>query len=229
MTDWYRIVKLITTLEAEAEQRGDDRASAALREIGASVMEAQPDLVKAEAVREKDRRRKREKALLRSKDSTESAESTESVEKGFVPPDPLSSKRTTEEAKQPAREADGKLIEVLSAALAREMGDLFADADAFVKRREVSTWTAWLREMTSLIGGGSQFIAEDLAQVCRDDAALSRPIGSPKGLRVFLGSAKAERLSRTNPPNLEVVRPQRGSTVAQRTLQNGLDALKDIA
>jgi hypothetical protein len=80
--------------------------------------------------------------------------------------------------------------------LHQQMGDeFFRDADAFVRRRNYATWRGWLREMLALIGPGSQFAAADLAQVCRDDAALERPIGTPKGLRSFLASVHVERMA----------------------------------
>lgn len=242
MTDWYHIVKLIGSLEVEAEQRGDDRASAALREIGASVLAAQPDLAAAEARREKDRKRKRDKARG-SVDSTESAESTESVEKGGFPPDPLSTKKQPAAALPRAKEMGMRVELVDSDGVPLSQVDEIDEAVAkyakghpvawpavsrFLSRRPLRTWSGWLRQMTKDVGMGSQFTEEDLATVCDHDEALDRPIGSPLGLSGFLGKARQQRLNPA-PANLEMVRPARGSTPAQRTAQNGREALKDIA
>lgn len=42
---------------------------------------------------------------------------------------------------------------------------------------------------------GTPYSMNDLAQVCRDDAALDRPIASPFGLRRFLHNAQQERIT----------------------------------
>lgn len=70
----------------------------------------------------------------------------------------------------------------------------WSDVDAFIRRRPYYTWKGWADEMLTLIGPGSQFLPCDLVRVCRDDAALTRPIGSPKGLRIFLADARVVRV-----------------------------------
>lgn len=76
-----------------------------------------------------------------------------------------------------------------------QVGDAdFPSVDAFVRRRPYRTWLAWLDEMLTSIGPGSQYMPVDLVRVCRDDGALDRPIGSPRGLRSFLHGARVERV-----------------------------------
>jgi hypothetical protein len=83
-----------------------------------------------------------------------------------------------------------------------------------------------MKEMLTIITGG-QATPADLAQVCRDDAALQRPIGSPKGLRSFVANAVQERKSPPKPGYQQPQKPRGG--VAMRTFSNGQDALRDIA
>lgn len=101
--------------------------------------------------------------------------------------------------------------------------ELWGDVDAFLKRRDYWTWKSWADEMLKLITG-TQYTPADLAQVCRDDGALARPIGSPFGLRRFIGNAHRER---TMPPAEGKAVVRRGG-VGQRSYENAIEALKDI-
>lgn len=219
MADRLTMVTELGLLAKDATLRGDDRAVTILTDVAGHLMEVHSDLLKLEERRRKDRQRPRR----RTTDSTESSDSAESAEKGGFPPDPLSSKNLPPQHNTAREAVDGEMVERLTAQLSRAMGDLWPDADAFLKRRPAPTWVGWLREMAGSIGPGSQFVATDLAQVCRDDSALDRPIGSPKGLRIFLSSARNERLN-PRPPD-----GRQRTTAAQRTMDNGLHALKDIA
>lgn len=98
----------------------------------------------------------------------------------------------------------------------------------FLCRRPLRVWLGWIREMRKQVGPGSQYVEEDLAATCDDDATLTSPIGTPNGLKSFLIHSRIQRLS-PEPPTPITSGPRRGGTVAQRTAANGLDALKDIA
>jgi hypothetical protein len=176
-------------LSVEAAQRGDDRAAGLLREAVEFLVRDASDVEARQKKRDRDADRQAERRASRAT-RVESRESGDSP--GFSPTPPFPTPKEIHDT-QPAREPDGEMIERLSALLAKQMGEEFAEADAFVKRRPVSTWLGWLREMVKLVAGGSQFLPCDLAQVCRDDAALTRPVGSPYGLRTFLRGAVEER------------------------------------
>lgn len=223
MSDRLTMVTDLGLLTQEAAQRGDDRAVAILRAVAGHLMEVHGDLLKLDERRRKDRQRPRSK----SAESAESTESAESAEKAVFPPDPLFPKSTATATQHTAREAADyeSRVELHIDLLSKAMGlELWPDADAFFKRRTYATWLGWIKEMEKMIGPGSQFTADDLAQVCRDDSTLERPIGSPLGLRKFLSSARGERM--TPPPTNGTHRG--GSTVAQRTLTNGLRAIGDL-
>ncbi|HXD22890.1 MAG TPA: hypothetical protein VN613_05985, partial [Gemmatimonadaceae bacterium] len=132
-------------------------------------------------------------------------------------PNPLSTTTTTTPRDAVYAESVDNLIGLLSG----RMGAMWPDVDGFLKRRTYQTWGAWMKEMLSLITGGNA-MEEDLAQVCRDDAALDRPLGSPKGLRTFVANAVRERLS----PSSGV--PRKTGGVAQRTFENGRKALEGL-
>lgn len=110
-------------------------------------------------------------------------------------------KATTESSRDRAREAldddlswkDDEIVAALIKPLVEQMGDLWPSAERFIARRDPETRAGWIREMAKLVTG-SQFSPADLAQVCDDDAALKRPIGSPYGLRKFLQLQKQERI-----------------------------------
>jgi len=87
---------------------------------------------------------------------------------------------------------------------------------AFIERRERPTHEGWVDEMLADLTRG-QWIEADLVQVCRDDAAMSRPIATPKGLRVFLNSARDERLGVQNGGREHASHPTR-----KRAVQDGL-------
>ena len=98
----------------------------------------------------------------------------------------------------------------------------FRAVDEFIGRRPYRNWKGWLDEMLACVGPGSQYTPADLVRVCKDDAALERPIGSPRGLRAFLLSARVERVR-----DREGLPVRRGG-VGQRSFDNATEALKDI-
>lgn len=180
-------------LQTDAAQRGDDRAAVTLRDVAQHLLDVHGDLSALERRRAKDRKRKR------SADSAESVESTDSVDgsQGFPTPLPNSpDNNNTTPARSDQRNDDptyDDAVEQYAALLSAQMGEHFADADGFVKRRPYATWKGWLRELLTNLTGGKALPA-DVAQVCRDDAALDRKVGSPKGFRIFVASAVEERL-----------------------------------
>lgn len=220
MSDLLQLVWDLGKVAEDAALRGDDRAADVVRAAAKRLMADQAELGAVDRRREKDRTRKRTK-------STESAESTDSKRaRGFSPTPPFPNPE--EEARDNAREAAARLyassVENLQNLLSSRVGEEFwPDVDGFVKRREYDKWGAWMKEMLSCITGG-QAVASDLAQVCRDDAALAREIGSPKGLRTFVASAARERI---NPPAGVRHIANRGGT-AQRTFDNGKRALEGM-
>lgn len=78
------------------------------------------------------------------------------------------------------------------------MAEYWPPIDGFLQRRPADTWDGWLSEMSKLTHPGSQFTPGDLAQVCSDDSALTRRIGSPYGLRKFVANARLERMENVN-------------------------------
>lgn len=197
-------------LREQAALRGDDRAAVMLSDIaellGASQQAVERDQQRRAADRSRQHRHRKPDGHVTSRDVTLQHVTNVTPSPLFLPSRALPSLSPHPDTPQPrAREANpvespgqaaDELVERYAAMLHEAMGDdLFREADAFVKRRAYDTWRAWFREMLALIGPGSQYVAGDLAQVCRDDAALDRPIATPKGLRAFLASVRAERMS----------------------------------
>jgi hypothetical protein len=114
-------------------------------------------------------------------------------------------------------------VENLTGLLSSRMGTYWPDADGFLKRRDYATWKAWMKEMLTILTGG-QAMPVDLAQVCRDDGALARPIGSPKGLRHFVGSAVDERKH----PKQSGPRAPKNVGTGGRAYSTTLDAIEDL-
>ncbi len=196
MADRFTLIMQLGSLATDAAQRGDDRAATTLTDAAKLLFADQSavDLVEERRRRDRDRKPKRDRDVVGNpRKSTESAE-IQSAPSGFSPtppfPNPLTTQRDTARGYD-----DSEAVEQYSGLLSNAMGDSFEDASAFVRRRPRETWRGWFREMLALIGPGSQYIAADLAQVCRDDTTLDRRIASPKGLRVFLASARQERIS----------------------------------
>jgi hypothetical protein len=196
MADRLSLIMQLGALATSAAQRGDDRAAQTLTDAAELLFadKSAVDLVEERRRRDRDRKPKKDRVVGNPRKSMESAE-IQSAPSGFSPtppfPNPLTQQHNTAR-----EERSTDMVETYSKLLCGAMGDdLFADAISFARRRPFDTWQAWFREMLSLIGPGSQYVAGDLAQVCRDDAALDRPIASPKGMRVFLASARQERIS----------------------------------
>lgn len=148
--------------------------------------------------RERDRLRKQGARPIPRK-STESAEihgpGGMRSSRSFSLDESLEEKDSTASAEIRGNEQPDELVLQRMDLLRGAVGDAdWPDVDAFIRRRPYYTWKGWSDEMASLIGPGSQFLPCDLVRVCRDDAALSRPIGSPKGLRIFLADARVVRV-----------------------------------
>lgn len=230
MADRLALIMQLGALATDAAQRGDDRAAAIVRAAAQHLMDMHADLQSLQRRREKDRTRKH---------SADSAESTDSVggSQGFSPTPPFpNSPKTTTTTTPREREHSGDLyaesVENLTGLLHTRFGDeLWPDIDGFLRRREYATWAGWMKEMLSCMTGG-QAMECDVAQVCRDDAALERKIGSPKGLRTFVASAARDRLTPKEdgprrPPFGAGVRPERPS-IGARAFATTLDAIKDL-
>lgn len=106
-------------------------------------------------------------------------------------------------------EYDERLDRELAVLAERAGSELWPDVDAFIKRRHYDVWLGWAAEMSRLTGIASQFSIADLAQVCRDDAALERKVETPKGLRVFLQSARMERIQNATGPDTKTTKALR--------------------
>jgi hypothetical protein len=84
----------------------------------------------------------------------------------------------------------------LFARLHSDLGDeAWAPVLAFLERRERRTWAGWLTAMSKIVGPGSHFVGDDLAQACADDATLPKPIDGAGVLRDFVAKARRERMA----------------------------------
>lgn len=195
MADRLMLITHLKTNAEQAAQRGDDRA-AALFDAAAQMLYEDGVAAAALAARRnadadrQDRRRRRKEAENVTLGHVTSRDTRDG---SFPSPTPPSLSPTPQHntARDPV---DGRdvIVEQLIGLLSERMGALWPDVDAFLKRREYTTWKGWLSEMLAATTGGSAK-PEDLAQVCRDDTTLARPVGSAKGLRVFIRSAIDER------------------------------------
>jgi hypothetical protein len=222
VADRLSLIMRLGALAADAAQRGDDRAAAIARDAAELLMQDHAIVDKAERRQRSDRERKPVKNPRIPRNTAESAES-ESASQGFspTPPFPNSPETSRDTARSEADAMYAESVENLTGMLVSRVGSCWPDIDGFIKRRPYATWKGWMKEMLTVLTGGSA-TAEDLAQVCRDDAALERAIGSPKGLRTFVASAVRERTAPvTQHP------PARGG-VANRTFANGRDALRGL-
>jgi hypothetical protein len=229
MADRMKALAGLGVLLEEAEARGDLRAVERLNLALSALSEAHTLASLVEQRRSADAARKR--PPRKSEDPQSSKE---------IPGNPRSSESaysvkattTTTTTQHTPREAvrlsaaDIEAVDAMTGEVARAVGpEHWPAVDRFLKRRDVSTWVGWTREMLKMLTG-SQFTAGDLAQVCDDDAALGRPIGSPFALRKFLQSARQERMADARGETS--TRPPRRGGVAQRTWDNGVAALKDL-
>lgn len=196
MPDRLMVITQLGALVEVAEQRGDDRASSILRDAIELLVDGAT----------LDRRRRVDRERKRLKPSADSAESVESVDVrirplGFSPtppfPTPPDSTTPTPRARDARGDENAQLTDGLISLVSQSMGARWPDVDAFVRRREYHTWAGWLKAMqTALVSGGAT--PDDVAEVCRDDAALTNPVGSPKGFRAFVASAVRERHATTH-------------------------------
>lgn len=216
------LILALGSLQEDAAQRGDDRAVALILEAAERLSADGYELARLADRRRHDRERKPARNPRIPRNSTESAEST-AAPQGFSPtppfPNPSESKTTTPREVDPVYAAS---VENLTAMLTDRLApDEWPDIDGFLNRRPYDTWKGWIKEMLSVLTGGKATSA-DLAQVCRDDAALTRQIGSPKGLRTFVASAVEERV------HPRTAAPARVGGTANRTYQNGVNALRSL-
>jgi hypothetical protein len=217
--DRVQMIWDLGSIANSAAQRGDDHAAATIRNAAQFIMDMHADLQSLQRRREKDRTRKHSK---------DSADSTDSVggSQGF--PGPLPNSTTTPDT--PRAKADSvyaESVDNLIAIVTERVGDRWGDVDGFLKRRQYQTWKGWLKEMLTIITGGKA-TADDLASVCRDDAALERPIGSPSGLRSFVAKALLERTSR--PPSAAAANRVHGVRpgIGQRAFDTTRAAIEDM-
>lgn len=194
MADRFSLVMQLNALSTEAAQRGDDRAAATLEEA-ARMLFADRTVDKR---RKYDRTRKKEerevhRIPVESGGVRGQADAAPSEVSPLASPLPNSPDNNNTARGALAAKLDD-LTEMHRGNLSGQMGPLFDDANDFVQRRPSETWAAWFKEMLSWLAGGKA-LPDDIAQVCRDDAALTRPVASPKGFRVFMRSAIEERLT----------------------------------
>lgn len=134
--------------------------------------------------------------------------------------------------KTPRAEAiDDAHLQVQLDGMRMQCGDLWPDVEAFLMRRDYAKWSGWLDEMQRLVKIGSQFTAEDLARVCRDDKVLPNPLGSCFALRKFLGNARQERLAEIrSPPSAADASSTRGVRpgIGQRAYDTTRAAIEDL-
>lgn len=218
MADRVDLVMRLSVLANDATLRGDDRAVSTLKEAVALLLSDQT----IDRRREWDRERKRNR-----RNPVESG----GIGGQPVPPpevfphtpfpNPLSPE--DDDTARARESVYAESVDNLIGMLHAQVGEHWPDVDGFLKRRQFQTWKGWIKEMMTLLTGGNASV-DDLAQTCRDDAALERPIGSPKGLRTFVANAVRERLS---PPSQ--MPPRRGGGgLGQRTFENGRKALEGL-
>lgn len=181
MTDLLQLVWDLGKVAESAALRGEDRAADTVRAAAKRLMDYGAEVAALERRRANDRIRKRKG----STESRESAESTESAEAPKVSPDPFLTPKTDTPHTTRAREESPELVD--------QMGEFWPSVERFLMRRDVATWPGWVRQMRKEIGPGSQYTPADLAQICDDDEAMSSPIGTPFGMRVFLKKRVIER------------------------------------
>lgn len=224
------IIIQLGALETAAAQCGDDRTAATLRAATELLFADKSALDELEVFRrDADERKRRDRERHPRKPPRISRNSTEfhgtvgipDRSPGFspTPPFPAPSVDTTHHTAG-AREANAasrtdtlyaESVENLTGLLSTRMGEHWPDVDGFLKRRLYETWKAWMKEMLTLLTSSGAGPA-DVAQVCRDDAALARPIGSPKGFRIFVASAVEERVH---------PKPSKASNPSHPAKQNG--------
>lgn len=216
-------------LIGDAEQRGDDRAVLALRsalelidDYGATDR-ALKDRRHADAERQ---RRKREKPIQSHGSHVTSRESRDGSQ-GFPGPLPNSPTTTHDTPRAQANSVYAESVDNLIAIVSEKVGDRWGDIDSFLKRRQFQTWKAWLKEMLAVSTGGKATM-DDLAQACRDDGALERPLASPSALRSFVSRAFMERTSR--PPSAAGANSTHGVRpgIGKRAHDTTLAAIEDL-
>lgn len=80
-------------------------------------------------------------------------------------------------------------------ALSTTLGARLPDVQAFLRTRRADTWPAWMRQMLKIVGPGSPYTAEDLANACVDCLAVEQPIAGPHALRAFVAKHRQERVA----------------------------------
>lgn len=202
MTDRLTVITHLKMLADSPALRGVDRAAELLHEAAQMLYE---DGVAAAALsqrrtsdserQERRRKKKAESVTLGHVKSREQRDAPSVFPHTPFPTPPESTTTTPRERETPATPDYDSMVDLLAERVCEATRELWPDVDGFVKRRDYATWKGWLKEMLAVLTGGIATPA-DLAQVCRDDEALARPIGSPKGLRAFVSSQARERLEK---------------------------------
>jgi hypothetical protein len=218
-TDRTQLIMDLGALQRDATLRGDDRAVAVLSQVAKALLDGDAAVAAIEERRSReneqraqDAERKRRSRHRMSRDIrghpvTSGLSSDGSVltqgssvvelqeqQQQQLRVESTPRARSAESAGQ-ATPSDGRTEGIL-AMLSASAGDYWPDVDRFLCRRPYVRWAGWGDEMLRLAGPGSQFTWADLAAVCRDDEALTRPVESPKGFRTFVVNARIERVSR---------------------------------
>jgi hypothetical protein len=200
VTDYVKILMDLGALQAEATQRGDDRAVEILSRAAKAILDGQTSAAVLESRRQNERERQR-----LSRESRDTPEVRSSSKEIVLVNTDYSAGHVT------AVTEPDEYVQRLLDLLRGQVGDAeFPAVDAFVRRRPYRVWKGWVDEMLAAIGPGSQYSPADLVRVCKDDAALDRPIGSPRGLRSFLSNARIERLK----PSTDPEKPHQGGSGA---------------
>lgn len=184
---------------ADAISSQDYRAMTALLvELSGKVDRAEAELAAAEARRAHRAELKREERRRRSPDVARQVTTDSDTP---LPPSPSSSSptpliTTSSPSNPPSASEAGELTmtrDEIALALSAAVGSRVNDVRAFLVTREPHTRTAWMKAMLKIVGPGSQFTPDDLADACNDALALDKPIDGPHALRVFVAKQREVR------------------------------------
>lgn len=109
--------------------------------------------------------------------------------------DDYSARETSAESAESAVPQRDDRTERIVASVRASSGGHWPDVERFLGRRAYHTWAGWGDAMLKLVHPGSQYTWTDIAQVCRDDEALTRKVESPMGFRTFVLNARVERIN----------------------------------
>jgi len=221
------VILELGSLANQAAQRGEDRAAVVMREAASFILNDKKAVDEADRLeraeeerrREQAERKRRSRSRMRTGDVPGSHVTSRDLPSGFspTPPFPKPSTHTTTPrarailadsvAAEPQPTAYATDVDPLMWAIIERVGpDSWPEVAAFLRRRPRSTWEGWLKAFTIALDRDHATPA-DLAAVCRDDMALTQPIGTPKGLRVFIANAVKDR---TKPADQAPSKPTNG-------------------